>query len=653
MPRDQDANDRTMVERIDPLLGSVLDRRYRIDFRLAAGGFGAIYRATHIKSGHEVALKVLHPQLTTDAGVVARFRREGATMTTLRSPHTITAYELGEADDGTLYIVMELLRGESLFERFRAHGRFDWKRMVKITRAICGSLGEAHGLGVIHRDLKPTNIHLESKGEDPDFVKVLDFGIAKILHDSDFDSSDLTNAGQMIGTLDYMSPEQMVGGACTGQSDIYTLGILTYEMIAGVRPFAEAQTAGAALAAILKTTPPPLSQRVPVPDELDRILARCLERDPLKRYRDVGELADELDQLIAAHDVDEVTHTVSFDERAPSTTPMDAAPESTMFSMPPPIVAPRATPASTPPPVRSAATVPKFPATLPPPEAKAPPRFPQSSPTTDAARGKPSTAPPADGRTKPPTGAQPLRARPSSTPPPVPISGELTWQGDAPRPASGRTKSPTGAQRIETSDPFSLQPTTPQPVIPRSASGGAPEPGRKKAPTAPAPLPPDSDYATTPVPKFHRPPPTPPTGLPAASPFKTTLPGAQMPPNPNAHPSAPQFSPATPFPLHPPTPTPSPVGGFGPTPFPHGGSPYAPQPVDDGRGSRPVLDLNAFPQQPRIAPTPSPGSYPPSPPGGTFDMGQIQARDAAMRRMVWIAVLVIGALLGIVVASQL
>jgi len=595
-----------MVERIDPLLGSVLDRRYRIDFRLAAGGFGAIYRATHIKSGHEVALKVLHPQLTTDVGVVARFRREGATMTTLRSPHTITAYELGEADDGTLYIVMELLRGESLFERFRAHGRFEWKRMVRITRAICDSLREAHTLGIVHRDLKPTNIHLESKGEEPDFVKVLDFGIAKILHDSDFDSSDLTNAGQMIGTLDYMSPEQMVGGACTGQSDIYTLGILTYEMIAGVRPFAEAQTATAALTAILKTSPPPLSTRVPVPEELDRILARCLARDPLKRYQDVGELAHELDLVIAGHDVDEITHTVAIEARASSTTPMEAAPEATMFSIPPPpVVAPRTNPATTPPPVKTAATVPKFPTTLPPP----------------------------DGRTKAPTGAPPpLRPKPATGAPPPPM----------PHP--------------EHSDPLSLQVTTPQPVISRATAGLAPEPGRKKSPTAapmsPAPLPPDSDYATTPVPKFERPPPTPPTGLPAASPFKTTLPGAQMPPNPSAHPGGPQFSPATAFPP-PGFPTPPPVAGFGPTPFPHQGSPYAPQPIDDGRGSRPVLDLNAFPPPPRSAPT-GPGNYPqPPPPGGTFDMAQIQARDAAMRRMVWIAVLVIGALLGIVVASQL
>ncbi len=621
-----------MVERIDPFVGSVLDRRYKIDFRLAAGGFGAIYRATHIKSGHEVALKVLHPQLTADAGVVARFRREGATMTTLRSPHTITAYELGEADDETLYIVMELLRGESLFERYRAQGRFDWKRMVKVARAICDSLAEAHGLGIVHRDLKPTNIHLESKGEDPDFVKVLDFGIAKILRDSDFDSSDLTNAGQMIGTLDYMSPEQMVGGTCTGQSDIYTLGILMYEMIAGVRPFAEAQTAGAALAAILRTVPPPLSKWTPVPDELDRILARCLERDPLQRYATVDELAGELDQLIAANDVDEVTRTVAID-------PSELGASGTMSGI------------------------------TPSPEARPP------------ARAKPPS-------TAPPEPRPSMRPGPPSASP-VPTSGEHTWSGDPPRSESGRTKVPTGMPRTEAVEPpFFWQPTTPNPVIPRAAVP-------RRAPTA-SPLPrPDTDYAVTaPVQKFSRAPPPPPPpppspGMPSASPFKTTLPGAQMPPNPTARPSQAQFSPMAPLPGQPPTPYakspsyphppapvssylspefpppastfPPPPGGQAPRfsssliagqnfpPTPMVDQPYAPQPIDDGRGSRPILDLNAFPQH-RM---PQRGSYPQQSQGDAFDMGQLQARDAAMRRWIWIAVLIVGAVVGIVLAAQL
>ncbi len=294
-------NDRTMVERIDPLMGTVLDKQYRIDFRLASGGFGAIYRATHVETAQQYALKILHAELATaDANVIARFRREAATLSQLRSPNTIQAYGgLGEAADGSLYIVMELLHGESLYEQFRAKGVLAWERVVKIGRQVCTSLAEAHALGIIHRDLKPANIHLE--GTD-DFVKVLDFGIAKITHDSELDSSELTQAGQMIGTFDYMAPEQMVGGQCSGKTDIYTLGIVMYEMICGRRPFSDASSPTAMLAALLTQAPPPLGVRG-VPEGLEQILLKCLEREPQHRYDDVNELALDLDRLMTpVHD---------------------------------------------------------------------------------------------------------------------------------------------------------------------------------------------------------------------------------------------------------------------------------------------------------------------------------------------------------------
>ncbi len=333
-----------MIERVDPLLGTVLDRRYRIDARIAAGGFGAIYRATHVQSGHEVALKVLHQRLATDRGVVARFRREGATMTALRSPYTIAAYELGEVEDeGILYIVMELLRGVSLFERYRSTGPIPWRTMAKIGRQICYSLSEAHQLGIVHRDLKPTNIHLEHIGNDPDHVKVLDFGIAKIMQDSSFDSSDLTNAGQMIGTLDYMSPEQMVGGQTTGQTDIYTLGIVMYEMITGARPFAEMPSPAATLAAMLKNTPMPLTMRMPVPDAIDRIVMRCLEREAIDRYETVDELGRELDKLLPQTEDNDATRVVLVDPHAGDSMnsritarTQAAMNESTVLGQPPP-----------------------------------------------------------------------------------------------------------------------------------------------------------------------------------------------------------------------------------------------------------------------------------------------------------------------------
>ncbi|HEY0477956.1 MAG TPA: serine/threonine-protein kinase [Kofleriaceae bacterium] len=296
---DGDAFDRTVIDRRDPLVGTVLDRRFRVDCQLAAGGFGAIYRATDLRSDAEVALKVLLPRLASDPMVVARFRREGKTLAELRDPHTITAYELGEAPDGTLYIVMELLRGESLYERFRALGPLPWRRMLHIARGVCSSLAEAHALGIVHRDLKPANIHLEGRDGDPDFVKVLDFGIAKIVQGNGPEHTQLTQAGQMIGTVDYMSPEQMVGGELTPASDIYTLGVVIYEMISGKTPFADAQSATAILAAVLTQTPEPLSSRVPVPPALDPILARCLEREPENRFGDVGDLVEALARVAA------------------------------------------------------------------------------------------------------------------------------------------------------------------------------------------------------------------------------------------------------------------------------------------------------------------------------------------------------------------
>jgi serine/threonine-protein kinase len=293
-------NDRTLVERVDPLMGSVVEGRYRVDFRLASGGFGAIYRATEVGTNKQVALKVLHAEMASaDARVIARFRREGATLAQLQNQHTINAYELGETPDGSLYIVMELLHGESLYEQFRSKGNLPWRRVAAIGSMVCSSLGEAHALGIVHRDLKPANIHLENRDGNPDFVKVLDFGIAKINAASEhLDPMELTQAGQMIGTFDYMAPEQMVGGACTGVTDIYTLGVVLYEMVCGRRPFADASNPTAMLAALLTQSPPPLDTPG-VPDEFERILMRCLEREPQNRYQTVEELAADLDRVAA------------------------------------------------------------------------------------------------------------------------------------------------------------------------------------------------------------------------------------------------------------------------------------------------------------------------------------------------------------------
>jgi serine/threonine protein kinase len=284
--------DRTIIERVDARLGMLLGGRYRVDYKIAAGGFGAVYHAYDVVARRDVAVKVLHAALATDATVVARFRREVAALAQLRDPHTVVAYDAGEAPDGSMFLVMELLAGESLYERYKTSGPLPWASVVAIARGVCCSLAEAHALGIVHRDLKPANIHVEPRPGQRDYAKVLDFGIAK-LRDGAIEDNDITHVGQMVGTFDYMPPEQMAG-TCMPQSDIFTLGVVMYEMISGTRPFGVVQGPASQLAAVLGTTPQLLSN---VPPPLARIVARCLDREPNARYANANELSAALAEL--------------------------------------------------------------------------------------------------------------------------------------------------------------------------------------------------------------------------------------------------------------------------------------------------------------------------------------------------------------------
>ncbi len=631
--REPEVTDRTMVERKDPLIGQVLDRRYRIDHKIAVGGFGAVYRATRVKSGNEVAVKVLHPQLTTDPGVVARFRREGATLTTLRNPHTVTAYELGETDDGMLYMVMELLRGQSLYDQFRSHGRFEWKRMFKIARAVCDSLAEAHALGIVHRDLKPTNIHLEDRDGDQDFVKVLDFGIAKILRDSDFDSSDLTNAGQMIGTLDYMAPEQMVGGALTGQCDIYTLGIVMYEMVAGSRPFTESANAVAALAAILKQSPAPLSRHAPVPPAVDRIVSRCLERDLMRRYNTVVELAAEIDTV--APSGEDVTRTFSIaDSPVIDATVLglsvvarrEQLEERTLLGAPPS-------------PENEERTV------LAPARRELEERTVLDDRTVvgnrraDTAEDSGVISPPQGIASRTPQRAaahvphipDPSRGVRGAVPPPA-----SRLAGEGPTVPNVRGMAVDAATVVDASDPV-ITPTPPPPP-----GRGSMETGQTEAivmhPFAPAAA----------VPAVEEPPP-----------FRT-FPGMAAAGQRPSQPAAP----APALPVFPPAPREraSPVS-WGPPPMPPGMPPQMPPAMPSAVPSAQAPGYAPFARPTPFGPpgaampparplTPVPGQ-PTHVPTRPFDMASHAARDAAMRRMIWIVVLIVGALGGAILAAQI
>lgn len=286
-----------------PTTGRLLGGRYRLEQRLAAGGFGTVYRATACNGG-EVAIKIMHPQHVADSNVSARFRREAHTLARLASPHTVATYELGEDRDGALYIVMELLRGESLQDRFAAQGPLGWRTVLEVARGVCSSLVEAHGLGIVHRDLKPANIFLAHSDGDRSFAKVLDFGIAKQLGPTTNDC-ELTRVGQAIGTVEYMAPEQLIGGEVDGRADIYTLGVVMYEMLTGQRPFADTTGATSLVTAVMTrpVTPPSALIGGAVPRELDAVIVRCLAREPDDRYGSVDELAAALDHMLSAKDL--------------------------------------------------------------------------------------------------------------------------------------------------------------------------------------------------------------------------------------------------------------------------------------------------------------------------------------------------------------
>ena len=279
----------------DPFLGAVIAGRYQLERRIAIGGFGSIYRGVWLHRERPVALKIMHRELAADTNLVARFRREGEVLLKLKDRHTVETFEVGETPEGLPFIAMELLEGDTLLRLFHLHGRMPWQRVFGIIRAMCSSLAEAHGLGFVHRDLKPGNIFLTTD----DVVKVLDFGIARIMSNSELvNPQELTVMGTAVGTVEYMAPEQLMGGKADARTDLYTVGVLAYELISGRRPF---NAQGLDLLTVqLTEQPAPLSQTIDVPPIVDEIVLRCLAQDPADRFADARELAVALDGAVTS-----------------------------------------------------------------------------------------------------------------------------------------------------------------------------------------------------------------------------------------------------------------------------------------------------------------------------------------------------------------
>ncbi|HYO95690.1 MAG TPA: serine/threonine-protein kinase [Polyangiaceae bacterium] len=285
----------------DPLLGRTVAGRFTVVGRLGRGSMGSVYRARQEAMGRDVALKIVRRERAYDPETKTRFEREARAISTLTSQHTVTAFDFGESEDGSWFLAMEMLEGETVGERLRREKRIHWIDAVRFTRDALKSLAEAHAKGIIHRDLKPDNLFLvrlpDRAGRRQEVCKVLDFGIAKWQGGDESKIDQLeTQAGTVFGTPRYMSPEQAQGSPLDARSDLYSLGVLLYQMLAGRAPFVD-DDAVVVMARHIKDSPPLLSHVADgfgVPAALEEIVRAALSKSPDER----PQTADEMSALL-------------------------------------------------------------------------------------------------------------------------------------------------------------------------------------------------------------------------------------------------------------------------------------------------------------------------------------------------------------------
>ena len=284
----------------DPLVGTVLGERYLVQELVGEGGMGRVYLGQHKMMRKRIAIKVIHPHLLSVAEVVARFEREAIAAGHIEHPNAVAATDFGRTADGALYLIMEYVEGRRLDESIGEKKRFSVPRVVHITKQIVRALRRAHALGIVHRDVKPENVLLIERDGDPDFVKVLDFGIAKMTL-SEGDGAPLTQVGMVYGTPEYMSPEQATGSQVDARADLYSVGVLMYEMLAGRRPVRGASPVEL-LGQHVTATVPPLAEVSPeahVPEVLESLIRRLLAKLPEQRPATATEVLEALDGVAA------------------------------------------------------------------------------------------------------------------------------------------------------------------------------------------------------------------------------------------------------------------------------------------------------------------------------------------------------------------
>jgi serine/threonine-protein kinase len=269
-------------------VGTLLSGRYRLDAHVGAGGMSMVYRAFDTVLERQVAIKVMHREIASDSDQLERFRREARAVAQLNHPHVVGVIDAGE-DDGTPYIVFEFVEGETLKDRIRRHERLPVTEAVAYAIEIARALGAAHARQIVHRDVKPQNVLIDEEGT----AKVTDFGIARSLAEE-----GLTADGRVLGTTDYVSPEQALGHSVTGQSDLYSLGVVLFEMLTGDVPFHGENQVAVAMKHVREELPDVQLRRPEISSALAAIVDRATEKDLDRRYATADELIAELEEVL-------------------------------------------------------------------------------------------------------------------------------------------------------------------------------------------------------------------------------------------------------------------------------------------------------------------------------------------------------------------
>jgi len=271
-------------------VGTLLSGRYRLDAQIGSGGMSMVFRAFDIVLERQVAIKLMHSDVEADADQLERFRREARAVAQLNHPHVVGVIDAGEDGQGGAFIVLEYVEGETLKERIRRHGRLPVSEAIAYAIEIARALGAAHAQGIVHRDVKPQNVLIDEEGA----AKVTDFGIAQTL-----DQEGLTANGRVLGTTDYVSPEQALGGDVNGQSDLYSLGIVLFEMLTGDVPFGGENQVVVAMKHVREALPDVQVRRPEVSSALAAIVDRATAKDLTLRYADDAALCADLEDVLA------------------------------------------------------------------------------------------------------------------------------------------------------------------------------------------------------------------------------------------------------------------------------------------------------------------------------------------------------------------